>query len=241
MFLFTGSAPLVEIMAHTGFDFVIIDIEHSVIAIEDSTHLVRAAEASGLIPIIRLPELTPYVVGKALDTGVTGIMFSHIRNKEDAELAVRLTKYPPQGERSMCTAIRASGYASAGWSDFQRRANEETMVIALIEDKDAVERMDEIASVPGIDVLFVGPGDLSQSLGAGDRGHEHPAVRAATQRSVELARANGQVAMSVPYPTVSPESATDLMKLGVQLIAYSIDERVFFNACQSVIRALRPQ
>jgi 2-keto-3-deoxy-L-rhamnonate aldolase RhmA len=241
MFLFSGSPPLVEILGRTGFDFVIIDVEHSVLAVEGTTHLVRAAESAGIIPIIRVPEARPYIVGKALDTGASGIIFPHIRTQADAELAVQLAKYPPQGERSMCTAIRASWYASAGWEEYQQRANAETMVIVLIEDQEAVANMADIAAVPGVDVLFVGPGDLSQSLGEGHRGHHHPAVRAATAHSVELARRHGKVAMSVPYPTVTPEVARDLGEMGVQLIAYSIDERIFFNACQAVITNLRSE
>lgn len=240
MFMFTGSPPLVEILGRTGFDFVIIDVEHSVIAVEQTTHLVRAAESAGIIPLIRVPEVRPYVVGKALDTGATGIIFSHIRNRQEAEEAVRLCKYPPQGERSMCTAIRSSWYASAGWDEYQRRANDEVMVIALIEDRAAVERMDEIAAVPGLDCLFVGPGDLSQSVGAGHLGHGHPAVEAATRRSAELARQHGKVAMSVPYPSVTPGDVQRLVEMGVQLIAYSIDERVFFNACQAAVSELTP-
>jgi 2-keto-3-deoxy-L-rhamnonate aldolase RhmA len=240
MFMFTGSPPLVEILARTGFDFVIIDVEHSVLAIEETTHLVRAAEAAGIIPVIRVPELRPYVVGKALDTGASGIIFPHIRTCEDAECAVALAKYPPQGERSMCTAIRASWYASDGWDDYQRRANADTMVIVLIEDQEAVGNMEDVAAVPGIDALFVGPGDLSQSLGAGDRGHQHPKVHAAVRRSVELAQQHGLFAMSVPYPTVTPDDASRLIDQGIHLIAYSIDERIFFNACRDAIHELAP-
>jgi 2-keto-3-deoxy-L-rhamnonate aldolase RhmA len=240
MFMFTGSPPLVEILGRTGFDFVIVDVEHSVIAIEETTHLVRAAESAGVIPLVRVPELRPYVVGKALDTGISGIIFSHIHNRAEAEEAVRLCKYPPAGDRSMCTAIRSSWYASENWSDYQQRANDDLMVIALIEDREAVNNMDEIAAVPGIDVLFVGPGDLSQSVGAGHLGHGHPAVEAATRRSAELARQHGKVAMSVPYPSVTPGDVRGLVDMGVQLVAYSIDERVFYNACQAATRELRP-
>jgi 2-keto-3-deoxy-L-rhamnonate aldolase RhmA len=240
MFMFTGSPPLVEILARTGFDFVIIDVEHSVLAIEGTTHLVRAAESAGILPVIRVPELSPYVVGKALDTGASAVIFPHIRTREDAERAVALAKYSPQGERSMCTAIRASWYTSDGWDKYQRRANADTMVIVLIEDQEAVENMDEIASAPGVDALFVGPGDLSQSLGAGHHGHQHPQVQAAVRRSVELAQQHGLVAMSVPYPSVTPEDVRNLIAQGIQLIAYSIDERVFFYACRDVIRDLSP-
>jgi 4-hydroxy-2-oxoheptanedioate aldolase len=161
------NAPaVVELLGALGFDFVMFDCEHGPMDIESVEGLVRAAEAYDITPLARVPENSPPTILRFLDRGVQGVMVPHICSGEEARAAVRAAKYYPEGERSIFPAGRTANYGiGSNLQEYVQAANRETMVIAMVEAIEAVERLSDILSVPGVDVIHIGPGDLSQSMG----------------------------------------------------------------------------
>lgn len=163
-----GSSPTnIEVLGMAGFDFVIIDNEHGCHANPNFLHLIRAAEIRNIAPIIRVPG--PDVEDhfkKALDMGASGVLVPNIYDREDAELCVRYSKFAPLGNRGCCPFLRSNYYGDKyGSIDYYAKSNEEVCTILLFETAQAIENIDAILSVPGIDSIFIGPVDLSVSLG----------------------------------------------------------------------------
>lgn len=162
-----SSETAVEILGLAGFDFVIIDNEHGCHTNPNLNALVRAAEVRNMAPIIRVPG--PYVedyIKKALDMGASGILVPNITNREDAELSVRYSKFAPLGNRGCCPYLRSNYYGTKyGTIDYYAEANDEVTTILLIENIEAVKNFEEIITVDGIDAIFIGPVDLSVSMG----------------------------------------------------------------------------
>lgn len=162
-----SSATSVEILGLAGFDFVIIDNEHGCHSNPDLNALVRAAEVRKMAPVIRVPG--PYVedyIKKALDMGASGILIPNVCNKEEAELSVRYSKFSPLGNRGCCPYLRSNYYGTKyGTINYYDEANNEVATILLMENVEAVKNFEEIISVEGVDSVFIGPVDLSVSMG----------------------------------------------------------------------------
>jgi 4-hydroxy-2-oxoheptanedioate aldolase len=154
-----------EIMANQGFDWLCIDTQHGAIDFSTAFPMIQAISNTQTIPFVRVPWNEPSIIMKYLDAGAYGIIVPMIETKEDAERAVWATRYPPQGMRSS-GPFRAPLYAG---QDYLEHSNEEVLLVVMIETPKALENLDAIASVPGIDVLYIGPSDLSQALGLGPR------------------------------------------------------------------------
>ena len=154
-----------EIMAHQGFDWLCIDTQHGAIDFNAAFPMLQAISTTPTMPFVRVPWNEPSIIMKYLDSGAYGIIVPMIETREDAEKAVWAVRYPPMGMRSS-GPFRANLYAGAGYQD---EANDELLLAVMIETPKALENLDEIASVPGIDVLYIGPSDLSQALGLGPR------------------------------------------------------------------------
>jgi len=163
----TASPDVVEIAGHAGLNFVVIDTEHTSFGIETSDCLLRAAECVGLAALIRVSHKDPTLVMKALDAGAQGIVYPGVSKRKDAEQAVKASKYHPLGERGACPFVRSGGHNILDWEKYAAEANKNTAVILLLEGKEGVDNLDEIISVPGVDVNMLGPFDLSVSLGVG--------------------------------------------------------------------------
>lgn len=173
------SPHLVEIIGLLGFDWVLIDCEHGSMGPEAVEALALAAERHGMAPIVRPEVNRPDLIARYLDRGCMGVQVPHVMTKADAEAAVRAVKFAPEGMRGLARGTRAGDYGFLGdGPDMVRALNEETLVCVQIEDREALDNLDEILTADGVDVFFVGPSDLSQSLGhPGNR--SHPEVRAA--------------------------------------------------------------
>lgn len=175
------SPALVEMWGYVGFDFVLIDAEHASANEEVHENLVRAAETVRITPLIRLPLIEPALMSRFLDIGLAGVQVAHVCSRNDAERIVESVKYYPQGRRGL-SHCRAAGYGlNVPVAEYTKRANAETLVVAMIEDAEAVDHLHEILDVDGVDVVFIGPGDLSQSLGYPGQ-YDHPAVRETIER-----------------------------------------------------------
>lgn len=150
-----------EVMAHQGFDWVCIDMQHGVVDYQVAVAMLQAIGATETIPIVRVPWNEPGIIGKVLDAGAMGVIIPMVNSVEEARAAVSACRYYPDGARSY-GPTRAAYYAGA---DYFANANREIACIPMIETKQAVERLDDILAVPGIDAVYVGPADLSITLG----------------------------------------------------------------------------
>jgi 4-hydroxy-2-oxoheptanedioate aldolase len=160
------SPQVVESAAGLGFDWVLIDCEHGTIGVETMELMIMAAEASGVTPIVRPPSNAAAHILQAMDRGAQGVQVPHVSDAEAARAAVQAVKFHPMGGRSLAAGTRASGYGLRGaMGDFVAEANRETLVCVQIEDEAALPNVDEILRVEGVDVFFIGPSDLSQSMG----------------------------------------------------------------------------
>jgi 4-hydroxy-2-oxoheptanedioate aldolase len=179
------AAPvLVDLAALAGFDYVLIDTEHGHLGFEAAEHLVLAAEAAGITPLVRASHNAPSDILRLLDIGAQGVMVPQVNSAADAEAAVRAVKFHPRGSRGLAGS-RAADYGLTGsMAEYVAHANRETMVLALIEDSRALDGLEEILAVEGIDVLFIGASDLAQSMGYPGR-PDHPQVRAAIDRIID--------------------------------------------------------
>lgn len=186
------NAPiLAEMFAYAGYDFVIFDAEHGPLTEETCENLVRTAEAAGIPAIIRCPQNVPQVILRFADTGAIGLHIPQINNGRDALIAVRSMKYHPMGQRGLA-GVRALGYGAEGsLSEQVKIANQETMVIAHIENMEAVHNLKELVVVEGIDVFFIGPSDLSHSMGIPAQ-YDNPELRATIDRVIEDLKAAGK-------------------------------------------------
>lgn len=205
------SPQLVEMAAGLGFDWVLIDMEHGTIGLESVELMAMAAEAAGITAIVRPPTKAAHHISQVMDRGAMGVQVPHVMDGPDAARAVAAVKFHPLGTRGLAAGTRPAGYdLKAGLTDYVAAANAETLVCVQVEDAEAVDKAAEIAAVPGVDVVFVGPSDLSQSMGfPGDPGAE-PVARAI---ETVFAAAKGEGRM-IGYP-VNAKSLDKARQRGV--------------------------
>ena len=225
----------VEIMGFAGFDFVIIDAEHGPISMQSAQNMIRAAEAANITPVIRVANNDEALILRALDIGAQGIEIPQINCKSDALRAVKSVKYSPRGERGVCRYVRASNYSSMDKFKYFKSANEETMIIAHIEGIKGINNLDEILSVPGIDVIFIGPYDLSQSLGIPGEVN-NPLV---TEKMKEVVLKCRENKVSVGTFADDIETAKSWVSLGVQYMAFSVDVGILYSASKIIVNKLK--
>ena len=163
-FIQSAAPEFMEASAYAGFRFAAVDLEHANYGVERLADLTRAGEAAGLSMLARVPALDAVWIKKSLDTGVAGVIVPNIDTADQAAEAVRLCRFPPLGARGACPGVRANRYG-AGGSEYYERANRETAVIALVESPEGAAHFDEIVRTPGLTAIFLGPVDLSVSMG----------------------------------------------------------------------------
>ncbi|MBC5811310.1 MAG: 2-dehydro-3-deoxyglucarate aldolase [Candidatus Eremiobacteraeota bacterium] len=188
------SIQMVEMFGALGFDWVLIDCEHGSIGINDLDALIAAAEGAGLSTVVRPESNDPVAIGRILDRGAQGLQIPHVSTADDARRAVAAARYLPQGERGLAGGTRASNYG-IGFkpADFVTRSNENVLVCVQIEHREALDHLDELVKIEGVDVFFVGPTDMSLSLGHPGN-FDEPVVRQALERCYAAIRAAGKVA-----------------------------------------------
>ena len=156
---------IAQILKQVGFDFFMLDMEHGAFNLETAAEIIRAARLADIPPLVRVAGPQYELIGRILDQGAVGVMLPRVECRADVELLVQSIKYPPLGKRGMSSDAPHSGYDFRPLAEFVRINNEDTIAIAQIERRAAIENIDDILSVPGVDVALVGPEDLSVSLG----------------------------------------------------------------------------
>jgi 4-hydroxy-2-oxoheptanedioate aldolase len=181
------NASLIEVMGYQPWDFLVFDGEHGTLEPQDCEHMVRAAELQGVTPIVRVTTNQPHIILRFMDSGAQGLHVPWVNTAEEAEAVVRSVKYHPRGIRGLAS-VRAADYGQRGtFADYIKTANQESLVVIHIETIEAVERLPEIVKIDDLDVIFIGPTDLSHSLGVPGQ-PQHPDVQAAINRIVETVK-----------------------------------------------------
>ncbi len=180
-----------DIVAAAGFDFVVLDAEHGRLGRIEVENHVRAAEAGGIVPLVRIAENTALQIQSMLDVGAHGVVVPHVNDATGAESAVRASRYAPRGSRGMCPACHGGGWSLDSWRERTGTADAEVVVIPIIESARAVENIHEILAMDGIDTVLFGPGDLSADMGL-DFNTERGRMDAAWRRCLDATRAAGK-------------------------------------------------
>ena len=221
-----------EILASAGYDWVVIETEHTAIDVSEVLRLIIAIEGRGAIPLVRLAWNDPIQAKAVMDSGAAGVLVPMVNSKTDAELAVKSVKYPPLGFRGVGLA-RAQGYGMA-FDEYVQIANRDSLLMVQIEHVDAVRNVDDILSVPGIDGTFIGPYDLSMSMGLPGELH-HPDVEAAKQRVLEATKAHGLApGIHLVHPDTAADDLKQCIELGYQFIALGTDILFLGDSCRKL-------
>jgi 2-keto-3-deoxy-L-rhamnonate aldolase RhmA len=219
---------LAELLALQGFDFLVLDAEHGTMEPRECENMVRAAELRDVTPVVRVPANAAPVILRFMDTGAQGVHIPLATSAEDADAAVRAVKYWPRGGRGL-TGVRAAAYGQEEpLAEYVAHANEETLVVIQIETREALERVPEIAAVDGVDVVFVGPTDLSHALGVPGQ-LSHPLVEAAFE-TIARGMTDSPAALGVLVPDA--EGARRWRELGARYIAVTVDSLLVRSARQ---------
>lgn len=212
---------IAEILAMAGYDWVVIETEHTAIDVSEVLRLIIAIEQRGSVPLVRLAWNDPIQAKAVLDSGAAGVLVPMVNTRAEAELAVQMTKYPPLGFRGVGLA-RAQGYGQ-DLDKYVQHANEDTLLMVQIEHRDAVAHIEEILSVPGIDGTFIGPYDLSMSLGIPGQ-TSHPDVLKSKQKVLEATLAHGLIAgVHFVQPRTAREDCRQAIAEGYRFIALGTD------------------
>ncbi|HEU5191845.1 MAG TPA: aldolase/citrate lyase family protein [Methylomirabilota bacterium] len=213
------SAFSAEVMAHQGFDSLVVDMQHGVVDYQVAVTMLQAISTTPTVPMARVPWNDPARLMKILDAGVYGVICPMINTREEAETLVRHCKYPPRGHRSW-GPVRASIYAGADYGD---HANDDIVVMPMIETAEAMKNLDDILSVPGVDAVYVGPSDLSLALGCKPRLDQTDApVVEAQQKIVEACKKHGVVA---GIHNSTSAYALKMIAAGYQFVTLASDSR----------------
>ena len=230
-----GHAGIGEVMAQAGFDWLGIDMEHSVIGIETAQVLIQVVELSGCVPLVRLSSNDPVLTKRVMDAGAHGVIVPTINSAEEAERAVRAVRYPPSGFRGVGLA-RAQGYG-ARFHDYVKELEDNAVVVVMIEHRDGVEQAEKILAVPGVDGVFVGPYDLSASYGIPGQ-FDHPMMKGAIARILKAAGDAGVTpGIHVVHPPV--DQVRDRLAEGFRFIAYCGDMLLMVPAAREAAAAVR--
>lgn len=222
-----------EAMAHQGWDSLTIDMQHGPVDYQDSLAILQAISTTATTPLARVPWNEPGIIMKLLDAGCYGIICPMVNNRAEAEAFVGACRYPPLGYRSY-GPTRVSLYAGA---DYAQYANETVITMAMIETGQAMNNLDEIMSVPGLDAIYIGPADLSQGLGGGPGiDWTEPRMVEAIDTILAVAKKHGIVA---GIHTGSTDYAVHMIEKGFQFVTVLSDVRLMTLAAEQVIIAVK--
>ena len=237
MFVGSGSATVVECLSRTGLDFVVIDNEHSPIEAETSLKMIRAAELGKLCPLARVREISRPAVLKLLDVGAQGLIVPNVQSIQDVEELISYAKYAPLGDRGFCPTRKDGwGFDTAETvPQLMARLNEETLLIPQCETVGALDAIEDIAALDGVDGVFVGPFDLSISMGLPGQ-FDHPDFTAAVDRSVKACHDVGKFCL---FFGGTPEAVAAGFCRGFDGMAYSIDTLALIKAVRSDVDTIR--
>ena len=233
-FMGLGSPNVAELMAQAGFDWLLVETEHNALDSAEIQHMLMAMNGTETIPMVRVPSASPVFIQRALDIGAMGLVVPMVRTADEARAIVSATRYPPEGTRGF-GPLRASGYTMDN-EDYFKRSNDNTIVALIIETREAVENLEAIAEVPGVDVLYLGPADMSIALGSDPLHLPLPEVDAVLDRMLEVGRKTG---VAVGSGVNGSEGVRTALAKGVNFVSYGTDYALMVNAVRAGLDAFR--
>ncbi len=228
-------AEVVEILALAGCDYAVVDLEHGPIGHHEIYPLILAAERRGMPLLARLPGLDEAHAKWLLDQGIAGLQIPHIQTADDARRAVAMSKFAPMGARGLCRFTRAAEYSNLPKEAYLAGANSSSALVLQIEGREGADNIEAICAVPGIDVIFVGPYDLSQSMGLiGQIWHAEVVARVSS-----IVATCARAGIRTGVFTDTPEGVAHWARLGVTYITYRIEAELFLTAMKAALAEAR--
>ncbi|TQM93901.1 HpcH/HpaI aldolase family protein [Roseinatronobacter monicus] len=231
-----SASPLIaEAMGYAGYDWLLVDMEHSPIDLAQTTSILQALSGTPSEVVLRVPWNDPVMVKRVMDAGARSIMFPFIQSVDEARAAIAATRYPPQGTRGVAAMHRASRFGTA--PDYLARANDQVAVILQLETPEAVALLPEIAALDGVDAVFVGPGDLSGSMGLLGQ-INHADVQTALRDAAQAARRAG---IACGIVGADPAKVRSYIEMGFSYVAIASDLALLMGAAKTAAASVRGQ
>lgn len=230
-----GTRSQAKVLEQIDIDFVIIDTEHSAFTSANVADMVAWFKATDIAPFVRIPQIQYHFIARTLDAGALGIMVPNVISGAEAQSVVNATKYAPIGDRGVGLSAAHTDFKKVAPHEYMTYSNRNTTLICQIESKEGLHNIEDIATTPGIDVLWVGHFDLSQSLGIPGQ-FEHEKFLKAIQHVVDIAKKHGLGAGIQPN---SIGDANAWMNMGFNVISYGNDHLVYMNALKNAVDKLR--
>jgi 2-keto-3-deoxy-L-rhamnonate aldolase RhmA len=230
-----GTRSQAKVLEQVDIDFVIIDTEHSAFTSANVADMVAWFKATDIAPFVRIPQIQYHFIARTLDAGALGIMVPNVKSGAEAQSVVNAAKYAPFGDRGVGLSAAHTDFKKVVPNEYMAYSNRNTTLICQIESKEGLDNIEDIATTPGLDVLWVGHFDLSQSLGIPGQ-FEHENFLAAIQHVVDIAKKHGLGAGIQPS---SIGDANTWMDMGFNVISYGNDHLVYMNALKNAVDKLR--
>ena len=227
-----GDAFTAETMAHVGFDWLCIDMQHGLLDYQDVKVMLPAISTTQTVPFVRVPWNEPAAIMKALDAGAYGVIVPLINNRAEAEKAVAACRYPPVGIRSF-GPVRAAMY---GGKNYAEEANSEIACIAMIETKEGLDNLEDIAATQGLDAIYIGPSDLGYALGLGPMAFEDPKHVEAVAKIQSVCKTAG---IAAGIHTGSLDYSKRYLKMGFNLVTLGTDSGFMARLARQELRSAR--
>lgn len=230
-----GHPAIAEIMAAAGFDWLVLDMEHSVLELSEIQTLIQVLDGQQCPAIVRLTSNHPDQIKRVMDAGATGVMVPMVKSAADAKAAVQSVYYPPRGQRGVGLA-RAQGYG-ARFQQYRGWLEDNAVIVAMIEHVDAVKAIDEILAVDGIDAYIIGPYDLSGSMGRPGE-LDHPDVQSAIARVLEAGQRSGKPG-GIHVIEPDQDELQRRIAAGFNFLGYGLDIRILDSLCRSHMQNIK--
>ena len=233
-FLGLGSPSVAELLAHSGFDWLLIETEHNGLDSAEIEHMLTSINVTETVPIVRVPSSDKVYTQRALDMGAMGILAPMVKSSKEVRKIVQHTKYPPYGTRSW-GPLRASQYTIDN-EDYFENANNNIIVGVILETTDALKDLENIVSVPGLDLIVIGPWDMALSLGLDPRKLPLPEIDEIVERVIDI---TSNTSIAVGYGSATPNGIKNLKEEGVTFLSYGPDYALLVNSAKIGIDAFR--
>jgi 4-hydroxy-2-oxoheptanedioate aldolase len=230
-----GSITAARFLARMGFDYLTVDVEHSLVGAETTTHILASIADAGCVALARVPCCRHDHIKRILDNGGHGIVVPMVCNRQEAQEAVSACQYPPRGNRSVGGSVHALNYGATP-ADYYAKADDEVLVVLQCEHIQAVRNFDEVYSVPGVDAVFVGPNDLQASMR--DATGKSPTPEAFKQALADILAGCKRIGVPAGIHTFSVEEAKQRIAEGWQFIAVNSELRFMTAAAKEVVDGL---
>jgi 4-hydroxy-2-oxoheptanedioate aldolase len=231
-YLGLGSPAVAELLAHAGFEWLIVETEHNALDMAQVEHMLMAMNGTEAVPLVRVPPAQPDFIQRALDIGALGVVVPLVKTLAEVQAVVAATRYPPRGTRSF-GPLRASRYMLDS-QDYFNRADDNILVVLILETREAVQDLEAITAVPGVDAIYLGLFDLCLSLGLNPMHMPFPEIDRIVERALAVGQANG---VAVGTGASTPEELRQRQAQGFTMIGYGPDYRMIADAARAGLAA----